>query len=238
MATVSGMGFSGYDYIGSFGEGLMNQYWNKRAAKQSAQLNYGMAQKYAENSPSWTRKGLEDAGYNPMLAVSGDLSTFGNGNIPIESAAPKSNTQGGFNAREFAAEKAAEKLVGNEVAQSNLETDLMRLQTEFDYQLLLAQADVYGLDLGDSDRRSSEKGHVYAFDPDSGEMFHGGSENSKYKRMFRNAVERDQYLNSKEHAIFEDGVSAVHGLSGVGSAVSSAYERHRQNNLREKRLKW
>lgn len=243
MATVSGMGFSGYDYVGSVHEGMINgainEFWNRRAAKQSAKLNYGLAQRYAENSPSWTRTGLENAGYNPMLAVSGDLSTFGNGNIPVESAAPHpSNTQSGFNAQEFEASKAAKKLVENEVKQSNIETSLYELESEIDYQKLLAEADVYGLNLGDVDRRSRIKGHTSAWDNDSGELVHGFDTNHRYKRIFRNAVERDQYLNSREHALFEDGVSTVHGLSGVGTAVSSAYESHRRNNIREKRLKW
>lgn len=36
---------------------------------QAAKLNYDYSLKSAENMPSSTRQGLEDAGYNPMLAV-------------------------------------------------------------------------------------------------------------------------------------------------------------------------
>lgn len=37
--------------------------------RQAAKLNYEYAEKTARNSPTWSRAGLESAGYNPMLAV-------------------------------------------------------------------------------------------------------------------------------------------------------------------------
>lgn len=41
---------------------------------QAAKLNYDYSLKSAENMPSSTRKGLESAGYNPMLAVQNSTS--------------------------------------------------------------------------------------------------------------------------------------------------------------------
>lgn len=78
MATVSGMGFSGIDHLGSIYEsGLGYTFSNlfaddeqsrsfDQAAYNSA-LQYQYAQKYAENQPTWIKKGLEDAGINPLL---------------------------------------------------------------------------------------------------------------------------------------------------------------------------
>lgn len=41
---------------------------------QAAKLNYDYSLKSAENMPTSTRQGLEDAGYNPMLAVQNSTS--------------------------------------------------------------------------------------------------------------------------------------------------------------------
>lgn len=50
--------------------GAFKQYkYNSKLQKEAAALNYKYSKKSALNSPTWTRAGLEDAGYNPMLAV-------------------------------------------------------------------------------------------------------------------------------------------------------------------------
>lgn len=42
---------------------------NKALQENQAKVNYEYAEKSARNTPTWNRSGLENAGYNPMLAV-------------------------------------------------------------------------------------------------------------------------------------------------------------------------
>lgn len=49
--------------------GLQQYKYQRALQEQAAQLNYDYGQKSLLNSPGSTRKGLESAGYNPMLAV-------------------------------------------------------------------------------------------------------------------------------------------------------------------------
>lgn len=81
MATSSfeafGFGASGYDPLMSFAEGSLNDFFGKKSEKrayerqvQLMRKQYQYAQRYAENSPSWTVSGLRNAGLNPILAVS------------------------------------------------------------------------------------------------------------------------------------------------------------------------
>lgn len=48
---------------------FVNVAQQKSLAKYQAKLNYKYAEKSARNTPTWNRAGLENAGYNPMLAV-------------------------------------------------------------------------------------------------------------------------------------------------------------------------
>lgn len=64
--------------IGAFSANASSrkQYkYQKKLMQQQAALNYEYAEKSARNTPTWNRAGLEDAGYNPMLAVQN--ATFG-----------------------------------------------------------------------------------------------------------------------------------------------------------------
>ena len=63
--------------------------YQSKLQEQAAKLNYDYSLKSAENMPSSTRQGLEDAGYNPMLAVqnasSVKLANIGSGKSNIVS---------------------------------------------------------------------------------------------------------------------------------------------------------
>lgn len=48
--------------------------YQRRLQEQAAALNYHYNTQWAKNSPSFTRQGLESAGYNPMLAVQNGTS--------------------------------------------------------------------------------------------------------------------------------------------------------------------
>lgn len=79
--TNLGLGLSaGLGVLGSIGGAIIGGASNSRAARrqfeyqkklqeQAAKLNYEYSLRSAENMPSSTRKGLENANYNPMLAV-------------------------------------------------------------------------------------------------------------------------------------------------------------------------
>lgn len=79
--TNLGLGLSaGLGVLGSIGGAIIGGASNSRAARrqfeyqkrlqeQAARLNYEYSLRSAENMPSSTRKGLENANYNPMLAV-------------------------------------------------------------------------------------------------------------------------------------------------------------------------
>lgn len=64
---------------------------SKRLARYQAKLNYKYAQRYAENSPSWTVRGYRSAGINPILAaMHGNLSVSDNPTSvnTVQSSAP------------------------------------------------------------------------------------------------------------------------------------------------------
>lgn len=48
--------------------------YQRRLQAQAAQLNYNYNRQWAQNSPTFTREGLEAGGYNPMLAVQNGTS--------------------------------------------------------------------------------------------------------------------------------------------------------------------
>lgn len=70
-ALAAGAAISGVLGGASSALGSYKQYkYQKKLQAQSAQLNYKYGKKTALNQYGWTRKSLEDAGYNPILAVS------------------------------------------------------------------------------------------------------------------------------------------------------------------------
>lgn len=100
MATGSAFGFSAYDPVGSYFEGSINSYFDKKAESRAyerqlalMEAQYDYAQRYAENTPSWQVKGLRDAGLNPILAVSNGVTMGGSAPIvPSASSHRSPNT--------------------------------------------------------------------------------------------------------------------------------------------------
>lgn len=82
LGTIAGpigtaVGAIGGALIGALGSNASSkkQYKYQSALQaQAAKLNYDYSLKSAENMPTYTRKGLESAGYNPMLAVQNSTS--------------------------------------------------------------------------------------------------------------------------------------------------------------------
>lgn len=65
----SGLGAIG-NVVGGLASNSLSAYKAQKLAEYQANLNYKFAKKSALNSPTWNRTGLENAGYNPMLALS------------------------------------------------------------------------------------------------------------------------------------------------------------------------
>lgn len=79
MANWQAMSFGGWDPLTSWAEGKMSSHFNRANARYQAKLNYKYAQRYAENSPSWTLRGYRAAGINPIVAAQhGQLSVSDN----------------------------------------------------------------------------------------------------------------------------------------------------------------
>ena len=91
-ATISAL-IGGGSALGSFAGNILGSTLSFRRQKQlmehQAALNYQYGQATALNSPSWNRKGLESAGYNPMLAVQNATSGV-NSNFAAQSTYKKS----------------------------------------------------------------------------------------------------------------------------------------------------
>lgn len=64
-ATIGALGNIG----ASIASNAISSASNAKLMKLQSALNYFYARKSALNQPSWNRQGLQDAGYNPMLAV-------------------------------------------------------------------------------------------------------------------------------------------------------------------------
>lgn len=95
MATTTVFGIGGWDPLMSFAEGHMNNYFSRKAAEQSAALQYKYAEKYALNSPSWNVAGLRNAGLNPILAATdGSFSSPTVPNVKVDNN--PSNSHGGY----------------------------------------------------------------------------------------------------------------------------------------------
>lgn len=115
--------------IANFASGLMANASSSTAYKrqiglmqEQARLNYHYAQQSAENSPSWNRKGLETAGYNPMLAVQNATAGV-NSSWASQAQSTPTDTNGAINAGVNASSTA--QRVENETAQtaSNINTN-------------------------------------------------------------------------------------------------------------------
>lgn len=74
---VAGIASAGIGALGNILGGLasnaMSSYQAQELARLQASLNYNYAKKSALNMPGYNRRGLESAGYNPMLAL-GNMS--------------------------------------------------------------------------------------------------------------------------------------------------------------------
>lgn len=115
--------------------------YQKRLMKLQAKLNYDYTQKQTLNSPSWQRQGLEDANYNPMLALEG-YSSGGISSATGAQTAVDPNLQGSLSnaeqvmafARDWNMAEAQQKNLGANTAGQEIENtwkpDLLQAQID------------------------------------------------------------------------------------------------------------
>lgn len=208
-------------------EGLgLNDSTREANAEYQAQL---LAQQYAyyiqglKESPSAYREGLEAAGYNPILAVNSGASAgsfHGSGG-----SAPQLDRSGSGGATAA----MTNKILASEAssAQSRAEIDKAGVPAaKAESAVRVAQAE--------NDRLMAEAYHcaVNGIEPEGcSPMFRD------LIKKFENQVERDRYLQSREHAIYEDintGVNSAASLIRGGAAVKSAMRPPSQTHIQNK----
>lgn len=206
--TASVFGCGGYDPIGTYFGNKADASYSRSMMRYQAKLQFKYQKKAAEQMPSSARQGLEAAGYNPILAVNGGA----NGDYGTVSASPVSAPQGvstSFSASEFMKGKNASKLAEAEVAtaQANAESaEAQATSAKASAYVALREADVEGSKLsiendllnGVDDNPVAET--KYAQD---------------YRQYLKNSLERARFTDSKEHAIAEDTINAIHGGSSA-----------------------
>lgn len=100
--------------------------YQRRLQEQAAALNYSYNSKWAQNGPTFTRQGLESAGYNPMLAVQNGTSnaTSFASSGQAQNVDYNSSIQAGFsNAVDY-------QRLKNETVQTQSNVDLQNKQSE------------------------------------------------------------------------------------------------------------
>lgn len=248
MASFSAFGFSGWDPLGSFGQGVLSNYFGKKSAKQALFQQIGLAKWQAKNMPSWQKEGLIKAGYNPLLA----LDTVGSQALPSAFTgwmpSVGTDTVGGFDNQSFASQKAAKSLKQSEVStarsaarsahweayqrEQNAQASRIELETlrdEASARQTLARVDeleaLATLDalVGQEGYRMNsddyfDEGGKAARHFSRGFLTKGKTGYDNLRRKIFNQIERDAFRNSKEHAMYEDTINAIHGFNDMGSA--------------------
>lgn len=132
MATASAFGFSGWDPIGSFGEGSLANYFHGKSQKNSLKNQYKYYKQSLLESPGLQRKGLQDAGYNPMLAISSGLPSPFTGSGSAMSM--PAGSAGGFDATAFAGSVSAMRNLRKKDAAATKTAELapVKAQAEID----------------------------------------------------------------------------------------------------------
>lgn len=211
-----------YGYSQYWNDAGRNQlYWSQQAADYSSALQYKYAQAYAENAPSWNRAGLEKAGYNPILAATGgNLTNVTTPSVPMngqtinQSGGKASTTPTAINMNRILASEADTAESEAKMVRSQIEPTIAESAAREAEALQRQQiADAYncaiqGIEPADSGGRSS--------------MFWNMVE------RFKNKAERDRYVDSIEHQVYEDireGVSSAADLTRAGAAVKSAIKK-------------
>ena len=244
MATFSIMtpfgGGSGYDPTSSIVESFINNgfgnmisgyvgnYFGKKSSKKQMQMAVDFARWQALNMPKLTKQGLIDAGYNPLLALGG---SFGGGSSPAMFSAYQhmanhsSTSSGGVSVTPYEGKqkKAAANVAEEESKQSELQTEILKMEKDAQASETSARAAQAFVDEIEAEATSKAlTGVLPEVYVDGKPTYRTSAMQSKqFDRLvekLENQIDRDAYMNSKEHALYEDTINAVHGINQGASA--------------------
>lgn len=158
-----------------------------------------LAHTLATQGPSWQKEGLKAAGYNPLLALG-----YGNVQSPSLSANAYPTDVAGRSGSSVdiaktqmshAAAKIAKSEAVTAAAEARLAESTSALEAEkADIELEAIRDEDYHVDVDGKDSNPTR---------------------TSMRQMIRNSIERSAYTNSREHAIAEDAVNAIHGGSSA-----------------------
>lgn len=192
--TMGAIGGSASSLLGS----AFQYFGNRRLMRYAYDLN----QRSLKNSPSSLREGLVAAGYNPLLALGGvsnaptvSGTSIGSPSIDAVGSAKEGALLGAVVGKALADKKTAQA----EAEATTSESEARKTEAE------LAQEEAQA-------RLDALRGVT--------EVSGDSSARSALRREYVNSLERSAYTNSKEHAIAEDAVNAIHGGSSAFQAIS------------------
>lgn len=179
-------------------------YLQAHISRENMDHQYFLNQKSLAESPLAMRQGLEAAGYNPLLAV-------GNTNSPTVSAQSASLPDFVSSARSGAllSAQSREAKASADIAQSDAQT--AKAEAKLAQATSALDAEKANIEL---EAIRDDNSHIDVDGKDSNPT------RSTMRKMYRNSIERSAYTNSREHAIAEDAVNAIHG----GSSAASGYQ--------------
>lgn len=235
--------------IGNLVSGYVGRYFGKKSASDQLDNAIAYSKWQARYLPTHQKQGLIAAGYNPLLAIG---SNFG-GNVSPSAfttyqamANLGSNSHAGATAAPYkgAEERAVAQIRNAEVSTAKSTATAARAEAEVakdEASARQAEAKIAEIEalatieamLGSGRVNWHNESVQIADDPSSKNwhpwngrgVFFGDGYYSRLVDKVRNQIDRDAYLNSREHAIFEDGINTVHGIN----SGASAYEHWRSS---------
>ena len=198
---------AGSGALGGLATSALQYKFNRNLMKYQYELN----QRSLQDSPSSFRDGLESAGYNPMLAVTQGIHPPSVGGSSV--SAPSIDINSALQSHK------QRKLLDAQREQVNAQTSILRAEASS----AKSQAAL--------DKEYAEMELEALKDEDYKVLVNGQDSNptrSEYRQMIRNDIQRRRYTNSREHAMAEDAVNAIHG----GTSAYESFERARMSRRR------
>lgn len=183
--------------------GLLSSAYQFRHQRKLMDSQYDLNQLSLRESPSAYREGLEAAGYNPLLAI--------NNGVP----APTSGLSS----------VSAPNIDPVSAVMAKKQMDLLKSQTEkVKAEASIAHAEASSaMSQAALNKEYADMELEALKDEDYKVLVNGKDTNptrSEYRQMIRNGIQRRRYTNSREHAITEDAVNAIHGGTSAFEQMS------------------
>lgn len=214
-AMDTGFGILGTAYQGHVNRDLMSHQDTLNKANYHYQMTQG---------PSLYRQGLEAAGYNPLLAL-GNLPSGSMGAVSGSSvSAPQVHSSAMSN---YTALKQS-RILDSEASIAKSEAASAKAQSEADIA-----ASKLERELDEARLEAFRDGETRFYDSQGKELPY--TTRLEFQQAYKNAIERDRYTNSREHAIAEDAVNAIHGGSSAFSNITHGMRALRDRAPRRQR---